>query len=78
VQPLQSVRKLVYQSCSRLIEALGAPLIRVTLDTFMMMFNDDDNIYGSWYFSWRKCHLDNNFRLLIKLGVSTSNKYLTN
>jgi hypothetical protein len=50
VQPLQSVRKLVYQSCSRLIEALGAPLIRVTLGTFMIMFNDDDNIYGSWYF----------------------------
>jgi hypothetical protein len=25
---------------------LGAPLIRVTLDTFMMMLNDDDYLYG--------------------------------
>jgi hypothetical protein len=25
-------------------------LIRVTLDTFMMKLNDDDYIYGTWYF----------------------------
>jgi hypothetical protein len=30
--------------------SLGAPLIRVTLGTFMMMLNDDDYLYGSWYF----------------------------
>jgi hypothetical protein len=29
---------------------MGAPLIRVTLNTFMMMLNDDDYIYGTWYF----------------------------
>ena len=43
-------QKLVYQPCSWLRVALGAPLIRVTLDTFMMMLNDDDYIYGIWYF----------------------------
>jgi hypothetical protein len=50
VQPLQRVRKLVYQSCSWLWAALGAPLIWVTLDTILMMLNDDDYIYGIWYF----------------------------
>jgi hypothetical protein len=29
---------------------MGAPLIKVTLDIFMMMFNDDDYNYGFWYF----------------------------
>jgi hypothetical protein len=33
--------KLIYQPSSRLREALGSSLIRRTLDTFMMMFNND-------------------------------------
>jgi hypothetical protein len=38
MQPLQSVMKLIYQPCSRLRAALGAPLIRDTMVT-----NDDDS-----------------------------------
>jgi hypothetical protein len=30
--------------------SFGAPLITVTLDTFTMMLNDDEYIYGTWYF----------------------------
>jgi hypothetical protein len=36
---------------------LGAPLIRVTLDTFMIMLNDDEYNCGSWYSSWREYYL---------------------
>ena len=32
------------------MSSLGAPLIRVTLDTFMMILNHDDYLYGTWYF----------------------------
>jgi hypothetical protein len=32
--------KLIYQPCSRLRAALGSSLIRRTLDTLIMMFND--------------------------------------
>jgi hypothetical protein len=35
------VLKLVYQPSSRLRAALGSSLIRRTLDTFMMMINND-------------------------------------
>jgi hypothetical protein len=41
VQPLQSVMKLIYQSCSRYRAALGAPLIRDTMIT-----DDDEDNYG--------------------------------
>jgi hypothetical protein len=37
--------KLVYQSSSRLRAALGSSLIRRTLDTFMMMGNNDGYNY---------------------------------
>jgi hypothetical protein len=46
--PLQSVRNW-YISRAHGYEK-RAPLIRVTLDTFMMMLNGGDYIYGSWYF----------------------------
>jgi hypothetical protein len=29
---------------------MGAPLIKVTLDTFMMMLNDDEDTDGFYYF----------------------------
>jgi hypothetical protein len=32
------------------MSSLGSSLIRVTLDTFMMMLNVDDYNYGFWYF----------------------------
>jgi hypothetical protein len=51
------------------MSSLGAPLIRVTLDTFMMMLNDDDYNYGIFGISsWREWHLGKNLRLLKKLG----------
>jgi hypothetical protein len=43
-------QKLVYQSCSRLKAALGSSLIRDTLDSFMLMVNDDGYDYVIWYF----------------------------
>jgi hypothetical protein len=40
----------IYQPSSRLRAALGSSLIRRTLDTLMMMFNDDGYNYDLWYF----------------------------
>jgi hypothetical protein len=68
--------KLVHQSCSQLRAALGSSLIRVTLDTFIMMVNGDDYNFGFWYFVLEGVLLGNNLGLLLKLGFSTSNKYL--
>jgi hypothetical protein len=53
--------KLVYQSCPRLRAALGSSLIRRTLDTFMMMVNDDEYNSDLWYFLLEGVHLDNNW-----------------
>jgi hypothetical protein len=36
-------------------------LIRRTLDTFMMMFNDDGYNYDLWYFLLEGVHLGNNW-----------------
>jgi hypothetical protein len=44
----------------------------------MMMVNGDDYNYGLWYFLLEVVLLGNNLGLLLKLGLSTSNKYLTN
>jgi hypothetical protein len=44
---------------------LGAPLIRITLDTFMMMVNGDDYNYGFWYFLLERVLLGNNLGLLL-------------
>jgi hypothetical protein len=46
--------KLVYQPSSQLRVALGSSLIRRTLVTFMMMFNNDDIILTSGISSWRR------------------------
>jgi hypothetical protein len=59
-------QKLVYQPCSQLRTALGSSLIRVTLDTFMMIINGDDYNYGFWYFLLEGVLLGNNFGLLLK------------
>jgi hypothetical protein len=40
---------------------LGSSLIRRTLDTFMMMFNDDGYNYDLWYFFLEGVHLGNNW-----------------
>jgi hypothetical protein len=50
VQPLQSVKKLVYQPSSRLRAALGFSSIRRTMVTFMMMINNGDYNPDLWYF----------------------------
>jgi hypothetical protein len=71
-------KKLIYLSCLRLRAALGSSLIRVTLDTFMMMVTDGDYNPDFWYFLLEGVLLGNNLGLLLKLGFSTSNKYLTN
>jgi hypothetical protein len=42
--------KLVYQPSSQLRAGLGSSLIRRTLDTFMMMVNNDDIKSDIWYF----------------------------
>jgi hypothetical protein len=42
--------KLVYQPSSWLRVALGSSLIRRTLDTFMMMINNDAIKSDLWYF----------------------------
>jgi hypothetical protein len=44
------VLKLVYQPSSRLRAALGSSLIRRTLDTSMMMINNDAIKSDLWYF----------------------------
>jgi hypothetical protein len=44
----------------------------------MMMVTSDDYNYGFWYFFLEGVLLGNNLGLLLKLGFSTSNKYLTN
>jgi hypothetical protein len=44
----------------------------------MMMINGDGYNYGFWYFLLKGVLLDNNLGLLLNLGFSTSNKYLTN
>jgi hypothetical protein len=53
MQPLQSVIKLIYQPCSRLCAALGAPLIRDTMitddDVVNYGFDDYDYDHGFWY-----------------------------
>jgi hypothetical protein len=43
---------------------------------FMMMITGDDYNYGLWYFLLEGVLLGNNVGLLLKLGFSTSNKYL--
>jgi hypothetical protein len=53
---------------SRLRAALGSSLIRVTLDTFMMMVNGDDYNCGFRYFLLEGVLLANNLGLLLKLG----------
>jgi hypothetical protein len=57
---LQSVRNW-YQPSSRLRAALGSSLIRRTLDTFMMMVNNDGYNYDLWYFLLEGVHLGNNW-----------------
>jgi hypothetical protein len=52
---------LVYQPCSRLRAVLGSPLIRITVDTYMMIVNDDDYNYGIWYFLLEGVILGNNW-----------------
>jgi hypothetical protein len=44
----------------------------------MMMVTGDDYNCGFWYFLSEGVLLGNNLGLLLKLGFSTSNKYLTN
>jgi hypothetical protein len=44
--PLQSVIKLIYQSCSRFCAALGAPLIRDTLIRDILFTDDDEDNAG--------------------------------
>jgi hypothetical protein len=58
--------------------SLGSSLIRITLDISMMMVNSDDYNCGFCYFLLEGVLLGNNLVLLLKLGFSTSNKYLTN
>jgi hypothetical protein len=58
--------------------SLGTSLIRITLNTFMMIVNGDDYNCGFWYFFLEGVLLGNNLGLLLKLGFSTGNKYLTN
>jgi hypothetical protein len=41
--------KLIYQSCSRLLVALGAPLIKDTLIRDTMVTDDVEVNYGFWY-----------------------------
>jgi hypothetical protein len=53
MQPLQSVRNW-------LGAALGSSLIRRTLDTFMMMVNDDEYNSALWYFLLEGVYLGNN------------------
>ena len=53
-------------------------MIRVTLDTFMMMVNGDDYNSDFEYFLLEGVLLGNNLGLLLKLGFLFSNKYLTN
>jgi hypothetical protein len=40
---------------------LGSSLIRITVDTYMMMVNDHDNNCGFWYFLLEGIHLGNNW-----------------
>jgi hypothetical protein len=44
----------------------------------MMLVIGDDYNCGFWYFLLEGLLLGNNLNLLLKLGLSTSNKYLTN
>jgi hypothetical protein len=44
----------------------------------MMMVNGDDYNYGFLYFLLEGVLLGNNLGLLLKLGLSTSIKYLSN
>jgi hypothetical protein len=44
----------------------------------MMMVNGDDYSYGFWYFLLEGVLLGNSLGLLLKIWLSTSNKYLTN
>jgi hypothetical protein len=57
---------------------LEISLIRVNLDTLMMMVNGEDYNYGFWYFLLEGVLLGNNLDLLLKFGFSTRNKYMTN
>jgi hypothetical protein len=45
---------------SAMLTVLGSSLIRRTLDTFMMMFNDVGYNYDLWYFLLEGVHLGNN------------------
>jgi hypothetical protein len=42
------------------LHAFGSSLIRRTLDTFMMMVNDDSYNYDLWYFLLEGVHLGHN------------------
>jgi hypothetical protein len=53
------VSKLVYQLRSRLRAALGSSLIKSTLDTFMLMVNDDEYNSDLWYFVLERVLLGN-------------------
>jgi hypothetical protein len=48
------------QPSSHLRAALGSSLITRTLDTFMMMVNNDGYNYDFWYFLLEGVHLGNN------------------
>jgi hypothetical protein len=56
----QLTKTCLYQSCSRLRTALGSSLIR-TLNTFMMMVNDDEYNFDLWYFLLEGVYLSNNW-----------------
>jgi hypothetical protein len=55
---------------------LGSSLIRRTLVTFMMMFNNDSYNFDLWYFLSKEVHLGNNWGITKKLGSTNSNKYI--
>jgi hypothetical protein len=46
---------------TRVLQALGSSLIRRTLDTYMMLVNDDGYNYDLWYFLLEGVHLGNNW-----------------
>jgi hypothetical protein len=50
------------------MSSFGSPLIRVTLDTFMMMLNDDEYNCEFWYFLFEGVLLGSNLGLLLKLS----------
>jgi hypothetical protein len=62
--------KLIYQSCSRLRAALGAPLFRDTMATMMMVvLNMMSMNIGTDISSMRRCPMGNNWVLMLKSGL---------